>query len=135
MSDIVSREKRSEMMSSIRGVDTKPELAVRKHLFRKGFRFRLHDSSLPGKPDLVLKKFNTVIFVNGCYWHRHAGCKFAYIPKSNVEFWEKKFRENISRDRKIQSELEKLGWTVLIVWECEAGNVLFLDNMAKLIGK
>lgn len=107
-------------MSRIRSKDTKPELIVRSMLHRMGYRFRLHRKGLPGKPDIVLPRHKTVIFVHGCYWHRHPGCKYAYHPKSRVDFWEKKFRENVERDTKARAALEALGWRVLVVWECEA---------------
>ena len=122
--DTISPERRSEVMSRIRGKDTKPEMLVRRHLHAIGFRYRLHDSKLPGHPDIVLPKWNTVIFVNGCFWHRHEGCKLASTPKSNVEYWESKFRRNVERDKKEREELEKAGWRVIVVWECEAKNRL-----------
>lgn len=106
-------------MSRIRSKDTKPELIVRSTLHRMGYRFRLHKKGLPGKPDVVLARHKTVIFVHGCYWHRHPGCKYAYHPKSRVDFWENKFRENVERDTKARAALEALGWRVLVVWECE----------------
>ncbi len=119
MADIVSREKRSQMMSGIRSKDTKPEKLVRSQLHRAGYRFRLHDKRLPGKPDIILPKYKTVIFVHGCFWHRHPGCKYAYIPKSRTDFWQKKFADNVERDINVKEKLEKLGWRVMVVWECE----------------
>lgn len=119
MTDIISKEKRSWNMSRIRSRDTKPELVVRSILHQAGYRFRLHISTLPGKPDIVLPKYKTVIFVHGCFWHRHPGCKYAYNPKSRVKFWEGKFRKNIERHKTVTAELERLGWQVLVVWECE----------------
>lgn len=110
-------------MSMIKGSDTKPERAVRSMLHQMGFRFRLNRKDLPGKPDIVLPKYKTVIFVHGCFWHRHQGCKFAYTPKSRVDFWNKKFAENMNRDRKTTSELQKKGWKVLIIWECQTKNM------------
>ncbi|MFL2905601.1 MAG: very short patch repair endonuclease [Limisphaerales bacterium] len=133
MADIVSKAKRSEMMSHIRGKNTKPELAVRKFLHAQGFRFRLHYRKLPGKPDVVLPKHKTVIFVHGCFWHRHKGCKFAYDPKSRKVFWQKKFRENVERDKRNQKELRKQGWQVLVVWECEVANTKLLRHYSQLI--
>ena len=106
-------------MSRIRGADTKPERAVRSLLHRCGFRFRLHRKDLPGRPDIVLPKHHAVILVHGCFWHRHEGCRFAYTPKSRAEFWEKKFSENVARDRRNVGALGNLGWRWLIVWECE----------------
>lgn len=109
---------RSYNMSRIRGKDTKPEEIVRKFLFSKGFRYRKNDPGLPGKPDIVLPKYRTVIFVNGCFWHMHEGCKYFVWPKHNEEFWEKKIRDNAERDRRNCLKLEEQGWKVLTVWEC-----------------
>ena len=106
-------------MSRIRGKDTKPEIAVRSILHRMGYRFRLHRRDLPGKPDIVLPKHRTVVLVHGCFWHRHRGCKYAYTPKSRVQFWQKKFDENVERDRRNRKDLRKEGWKVIVVWECE----------------
>lgn len=121
--DTLSKEKRSWNMSRIKAKDTKPELFVRSLLHRMGYRFRLHQKNLPGRPDIVLKKYRTVIFVHGCFWHRHTGCKFAYNPKSRQEFWQNKFSENKARDKKNCLELEKLGWKVQVIWECEIDNI------------
>ena len=122
-------------MSRIRGSDTKPERVVRSLLHRCGFRFRLHRKDLPGRPDIVLPKHQAVILVHGCFWHRHAGCRFAYTPKSRLEFWEKKFSENVARDRRNARALRSLGWRSLIVWECETREVaslrLRLQNFLK----
>ncbi len=109
-------------MSRIRGKDTAPELMVRSLLHRLGYRFRLHRRDLPGHPDLVLPKYRAVIFVHGCYWHRHKGCQFAYTPKTRTEFWQRKFDENIKRDKNSAKALRKAGWRVLIVWECQVSN-------------
>jgi len=118
-------------MSRIRGKDTAPEVLVRSLLHRMGYRFRLHRSDLPGRPDIVLPRYRTVVFVHGCYWHRHPGCKYAYTPKSRTDFWKKKFRDNVRRDRRSRQELEVAGWTVLIVWECEAADMAALaDRLA-----
>jgi DNA mismatch endonuclease (patch repair protein) len=106
-------------MSRIRSENTRPEKVVRSLLHSIGYRFSLHRRDLPGKPDIVLPKYKTVIFVHGCFWHRHQGCKNTTTPKTNAEFWGKKFSENIARDRKKKSNLEDLGWNVVIVWECE----------------
>jgi len=114
-------------MSRIKSKDTKPELALRKVLHGLGFRYRLHGAGLPGKPDIVLPKYKTVVFVHGCFWHRHPGCNIATTPKSNTEFWKDKFQKNKERDTRSKETLEKLGWTVLIAWECE------LDSMKKAI--
>jgi DNA mismatch endonuclease (patch repair protein) len=105
-------------MSAIRNKDTKLEMVVRKFLHRHGFRYRLHEKRLPGKPDLVLKKYKTVIFVNGCFWHRHQGCRYATTPATRTEFWMKKFQENQDRDIRNQQILANQGWRIIIVWEC-----------------
>ena len=117
--DTLTPEERSRLMGKIRGKNTKPELLVRSLLHRAGYRFSLHRKDLPGKPDIVLRKYDTVVFVHGCFWHRHKNCKIASTPKSNVEFWQAKFARNVSNDRKHTRELRKLGWQVLTVWECE----------------
>lgn len=119
MMDRISKEHRSWNMSRIRGRDTKPEKVVRSLLHRMGYRFRLHRKGLPGKPDIVLPKYRTVIFVHGCFWHRHSGCRFAYTPKSRGEFWQQKFRANRRRDHRSTAALTRLGWRVLVIWECE----------------
>lgn len=106
-------------MSRISGKDTKPEELVRKYLFSKGFRYRKNVHTLPGSPDLVLPKYHTVIFVNGCFWHGHKNCKYFVWPKSNTEFWRKKIEANMERDKRKKSQLEDMGWSVLTVWECE----------------
>ncbi len=127
--DLLTKEKRSWNMSRIRGKDTKPEKIVRSILHRKGFRFRLNRNDLPGKPDIVLPKYKSVILVHGCFWHRHPRCKFAYNPKSRVKFWQKKFSENIERDKFVKRELRKKNWKVIVVWECELRNMEKLKNV------
>ena len=117
MTDIVSPEQRSRMMSGIKGKNTKPELIVRKELFRRGFRYRLHCKNLPGKPDLVFPKYRAVIFVNGCFWHCH-DCSLFKWPKSNSEFWKEKITGNINRDKKNCEQLVNQGWRVTTIWEC-----------------
>lgn len=119
MTDRISEARRSWNMSRIRGKDTKPEIAVRSMLHKLGYRFRLHRNDLPGRPDIVLPSRKTVIMVHGCYWHRHPGCRYAYSPKSRVDFWENKFAENIARDHRNMDELQSIGWRALVVWECE----------------
>lgn len=119
MADIVSRSARSRMMSRIRSRDTVPELVVRRFLHREGFRFRVGGSGLPGRPDVVLRKWNVVVFVHGCFWHRHVGCRYAYTPRSNGAFWKHKFRDNVARDRRALASLRSQGWYAEIVWECE----------------
>ena len=112
-------EQRSRNMSAIKSKNTKPEIKVRKVLHSMGYRFRLHRKDLPGSPDIVLPKYKTVIFVHGCFWHRHENCKYASTPKTRQEFWEAKFRENINRDKLNQENLSSNGWKIIIVWECE----------------
>jgi DNA mismatch endonuclease (patch repair protein) len=106
------------MMAKIKSNDTKPEMLVRKILHGKGFRYRMHDKSLLGKPDIVLPKYKTIIFIHGCFWHRHSDCVLAYMPKSNVEVWQKKFNDNVKRDLKVRNVLTNAGWKILVVWEC-----------------
>lgn len=120
-------------MSRIQNRDTKPELIVRSLLHRKGYRFRLHRKDLPGKPDIVLPCFNTILFVHGCFWHRHEGCRFAYNPKTRVDFWQNKFNQNIKRDQKVQNELLNLGWQVYVIWECETKNPHALEKIIEQI--
>lgn len=127
--DKLTPEKRSWTMSRIPSNDTKPELAVRSFLFRQGFRFRLHVKNLPGRPDIVLPKYRTVIEVRGCFWHRHPGCKIATMPASNVDFWQEKFRKNVERDAVNAAKLEKLGWNLIVVWECELKKDGFLSAL------
>lgn len=117
--DVHSKEVRSYNMSRIKGKDTKPEETVRKYLFSQGFRYRKNDKKLPGTPDIVLPKHKTVIFVNGCFWHGHEGCKYFVWPKNNAEFWHKKIRDNILRDQRKVKALDLLGWKVIVVWECK----------------
>ena len=112
-------EQRSRNMSAIKSKNTKPEIKVRKILHSMGYRFRLHRKDLPGSPDIVLPKYKTVIFVHGCFWHRHENCKYASTPKTRQEFWEAKFRENINRDKLNQENLSSKGWKIIVVWECE----------------
>lgn len=118
MADIVSREKRSEMMAGIRGSNTRPELLVRRALHARGLRFSLHKRSLPGTPDIVLTRWHTVVFVHGCFWHWH-GCKLSKMPGTNVEFWRAKLRTNVANDARHRISLERTGWKVVYVWECE----------------
>ncbi len=116
--DIKSPEERSRNMSSIRSKDTKPEVYLRKLLFAKGYRYRKNVDYVPGHPDIYLGKYKTAIFVHGCFWHRHQGCKYAYTPKSNVEFWHKKFENNVKRDAAVRTMLLEGGYRCLVVWEC-----------------
>lgn len=119
MADIKTPEQRSYNMAAIKGKNTKPETIVRKYLFSEGFRYRKNDKRYPGTPDVVLPKYKTMIFVNGCFWHGHEGCKYFVWPKNNEEFWRKKITANIERDRRDFSQLEALGWNVIVVWECQ----------------
>lgn len=121
-------------MSRIRGKDTKPELVVRRVLHRLGYGFRLHRADLPGRPDVVLPRFRTAVLVHGCFWHRHPGCKFAYTPKSRVNFWTDKFGHNVERDKRARRELRKLNWKVLVVWECQTRDEAKLESrLARLL--
>jgi DNA mismatch endonuclease, patch repair protein len=122
MTDRIERPKRSWNMSQIRSKNTGPELVTRRLLHKMGFRFRLHRKDLPGRPDITLSKYKTIIFVHGCFWHRHAGCKYAYVPKSNVAFWKNKLNTNVLRDNEAICKLERAGWNVIIIWECQTRN-------------
>lgn len=130
MVDTLSRTERSERMALIGAKDTTPEMAVRSMLHRSGYRYRLHSKNLPGRPDLVFPRRKKVIFVHGCFWHRHSvkSCKLARLPKSNVEFWEAKFAANVRRDEQVQSKLDQLGWSWAVAWECEIGQMEQLKN-------
>ena len=118
-SDIYSEKKRSEVMSKVKSKNTKPELQVRSWLHKRGFRFRLHRKDLPGIPDIILPKYKTAIFVHGCFWHQHPGCKKATIPRPNHKFWKQKLERNVERDNEHGDQLKRQGWKVLTVWECE----------------
>ena len=133
MPDKFSRETRSRMMSGIKNKNTKPELLIRSELFRKGFRYTLHNGKLPGKPDLVLKKYSAAILINGCFWHGH-NCKYFKWPKSNQEFWKSKINGNIQNDIIIKEKLRTMGYRICIFWECVTRDeALFYKNMTKLI--
>ena len=119
MADVHSKETRSYNMSRIKGKNTKPEIQVRRFLFSKGFRYRLHMKNMPGRPDIVLARFKTVIFVHGCFWHGHEGCKYFVVPKTRTEWWLNKIKGNISNDQKSKESLIKMGWNVIDIWECE----------------
>jgi DNA mismatch endonuclease, patch repair protein len=136
MVDIVSAVRRSLMMSRIRGKGTKPELIVRSAAHRLGFRFRLHVRKLPGSPDLVFPRRKLVLFVHGCFWHRHEGCPYCYVPKSNIQFWREKFKKNMLRDKRVQTGLEEVGWRVAVIWECETADSDSLNKrLKKLLGR
>lgn len=126
MADRISKEHRSWNMSRIQGKDTGPEKKVRSLLHRMGYRFRLHRKDLPGKPDIVLPKYKAVIFVHGCFWHRHKGCRLAYTPKSRKEFWKKKFEDTMLRDVRNKKLLKRQNWKVLVIWECQTRNLQML---------
>lgn len=132
--DTISKEKRSAVMSRVKGKNTGPELLVRKQLHRLGFRFRLHRSDLPGRPDIVLPKHQLCIFINGCFWHQHTGCARATMPSSRVLFWRNKLRRNVARDRENIGALVELGWHTLVIWECEARNLVMLLGEKKIGG-
>lgn len=117
--DRISQERRSQNMSRIRGRNTKPELLVHKAAHALGYRYRLHHKSLPGSPDLLFPKRKIALFVHGCFWHRHDNCKYCYNPKSNVDFWARKFQTNVTRDERVRKELEALGWRTAVIWQCE----------------
>ena len=134
MPDVVDKATRSQMMAGIRGRDTKPERVLRTALHSAGFRYRLHVSNLPGKPDLVFPKYNAVVLVHGCFWHRHSGCWWCSSPSSNSEFWSAKFDQNVRRDARNITDLGNLGWRVAIVWEC-ALRLQGDDDVALAIGK
>jgi DNA mismatch endonuclease (patch repair protein) len=133
MTDRLSPEQRSKVMSRIKGKDTQPEMIVRKWLHSQGFRFRLHRKDLPGHPDITLPKYKTVIFVHGCFWHRHEGCRRATIPATRVGFWEQKFQRNIRQDSLVQEKLNALGWNVLVIWECETKKLAFADKVKEYL--
>jgi len=132
MTDVHNTKIRSFNMSKIRGKNTKPELLVRKFLFSKGLRYRLHSKSLPGKPDIILKKYRTVIFINGCFWHGHYKCKYFVLPKTNSEWWKQKIDETIERDKKVNFKLKELGWKIITIWECELKSLKRETRLEKL---
>lgn len=129
MVDVVSPEQRSRMMAGIRGRDTEGELAVRRYLHRAGLRFRVNDRTLPGSPDLTIPMYRAVVFVHGCFWHRHAGCRFATTPATRIEFWQAKFAANVARDRIASDDLRKLGWRRFVIWECEVADLEHIDQL------
>jgi DNA mismatch endonuclease (patch repair protein) len=133
MADILSPAERSAMMSRIRSRNTKPELIVRSVLHRMGYRFRLHSRNLPGHPDIVLPGHKTVILVHGCFWHRHPKCRYAYMPKSRTDFWTAKFKANRQRDRRTIRTLQRAGWRVLLIWECETGDLEALSRNLAIV--
>lgn len=135
MTDVLSKEQRKRCMSKIKSKDTKPEMLVRRFLFSHGFRFRLHRKDLPGNPDIVLPKFKTVIFINGCFWHGHRDCKFATIPETNRDFWLSKISGNIIRDNESVERLKQSGWKVIVIWQCELKPKVKDQTLEQLITK
>ena len=133
--DVHDEKTRSYNMSRIKGKNTKPEEIVRKYLFSKGFRYRKNDKRLPGTPDIVLPKYKTVIFVNGCFWHGHKDCRYFVVPKTNTDFWLNKINTNIERDKRKQEALKELGWNVIVVWECELKPKVVAQTLNKLMNK
>ena len=131
--DKITPEQRHYTMSRIRGKDTKPEILVRKYLFSEGFRFRKNDKRYPGHPDIVLPKYRTMIFVNGCFWHGHEGCKYYTIPKTNTEFWVAKVQRNQARDKADVEKLLQMGWNVITIWECQLEKASIEQTLGKLI--
>ena len=131
--DKLTKEQRHRCMSAIKGKNTKPELLVRKFLFSRGFRYRLNHPRLPGHPDIVLRKYRTVIFVNGCFWHGHEGCKYYVLPKTNTEFWKEKIGKNKERDLKERMQLRNMGWHVVLLWECQLKSKVREQNLKGLL--
>jgi DNA mismatch endonuclease (patch repair protein) len=127
--DIYSREKRSDIMARVKATDSIPELTVRRVLHSLGYRFRLHRTNLPGKPDIVLPKHKSVIFVHGCFWHHHKGCKKSKLPETNADFWRKKILDNVARDKRTIHELGKTGWKVLVLWECQVRSLKLQETI------
>ena len=131
--DKLTKEQRHRCMASIRGKNTKPEMLVRRFLFSRGFRYRLNHPRLPGRPDIVLRKYRTVIFVNGCFWHGHEGCKYYVVPKSNTEFWTAKIERNRARDIDEQHKLAAMGWHCITVWECQLKPAIRTNTLKSLV--
>lgn len=132
MPDTLTKEQRHRCMSNIHAKNTKPEILVRKELFKRGFRYRINVSKLPGKPDIVLPKYKTAIFINGCFWHGHEGCRHFIIPKTNADYWISKIRRNQQRDKESILKLQQAGWKVLTIWECELTSSSFTETICKI---
>lgn len=135
MTDFMTPNQRSQAMSKVRGCNTKPEKMIRSHLHRQGFRFRINSLNLPGKPDIVLKKYDAIIFIHGCFWHNHKGCKKSKLPDTRKEFWENKIAATVLRDQRNISDLTKQGWRIAIVWECGTKNKHYLEKNIKKLSK
>jgi DNA mismatch endonuclease (patch repair protein) len=135
MADNRTKEQRSYNMKQIRGYDTKPELIVRKYLHAAGYRYRLYEKKMPGRPDLVLPKYKVVIFINGCFWHGHKNCKYAKIPVSNNKFWISKIEKNTARDQRNINILKKESWTVIVIWECQLNKAKITKTLDRLVTK
>lgn len=135
MADVHDKETRSYNMSQIKGRDTKPEMLVRKFLHANGFRYRLHVKNLPGKPDIVLRKYKTVIFVHGCFWHGHEGCKYFVVPQTRTDWWVNKINGNIANDKKAITALKKEGWKIITLWECNLKPLKVEKTLSSLINK
>ncbi len=135
MADVFDSKKRSEIMAKIRSVHTFPELVIRKFLFANGFRFRLHNFKLPGRPDITLRKYNTAIFVNGCFWHAHTNCKNFKFPTTRQEYWRPKLLNNKAKDTKNIKKIKKLGWDVIVIWECELERNRIEQTLNKLLAR
>lgn len=133
--DRITEEQRSHNMALIKSKNTKPEMFFRKLLFAQGYRYSLHSKNIPGHPDLYMKKYNTAVFINGCFWHRHSNCRYAYMPKSRTEFWTEKFRKNTERDIKIRTQLRKSSIRILTVWECTIREMIKSEEKRELILK
>lgn len=133
MTDVFSKDKRSKIMSMIKGKETQPEILVRKYLFSRGFRFRKNDPRFPGKPDIVLPKYKKIIFVHGCFWHGHSCSKGSTLPKTREEFWKDKIISNITHDKIIKEKLEAAGWGVIVLWDCEIKSKIKREMRLKLL--
>ena len=135
MADVLTKEQRHKNMHNIKSRDTGIEVSVRKYLFAVGFRYRKNDKRYPGKPDIVLPKYKAIIFIHGCFWHGHEGCKYFVMPKTNTAFWYKKIHRNIERDRINMTKLTAEGWRVFTIWECQLKKARFQDTMKELISE
>ena len=135
MTDVHNKETRSFNMSRIKGKNTKPEMLVRRYLFANGFRYRLHDTKLPGKPDIVFPKYKTVIFVNGCFWHGHKGCAYFVLPKTRTEWWFQKIKGTMARDKAAEIALNVMGWKVILIWECKLKKNILTTTLTSLLSE